>query len=151
MRDPPHRPHSALHHGLTITTAAPANAATTPRDMPGWHVEAVSSGLDGQPHAIKITTRQATAIWAARRSWCRCHRELGKLTAQSFQVMILSVAERPERSTTVIKLFVVSKYVVLTHSIEPIVSRFQGSACPLVLGSPRPSMCHSAPALAGRQ
>jgi hypothetical protein len=24
--------------------------------MRGWHVEAVSSGLDGQPHTIKITT-----------------------------------------------------------------------------------------------
>jgi Domain of unknown function (DUF222) len=26
------------------------------REMPGWHVETISSGLDGQPHTIKITT-----------------------------------------------------------------------------------------------
>jgi hypothetical protein len=26
------------------------------REMPGWKLEAVSSGLDGQPHTIKITT-----------------------------------------------------------------------------------------------
>jgi hypothetical protein len=26
------------------------------REMPGWNVEAGSSGLDGQPHTIKITT-----------------------------------------------------------------------------------------------
>ena len=26
------------------------------REMPGWHVETITSGLDGQPHTIKITT-----------------------------------------------------------------------------------------------
>jgi len=26
------------------------------REMPGWHVETIASGLDGQPHTIKITT-----------------------------------------------------------------------------------------------
>jgi hypothetical protein len=26
------------------------------REMPGWNVEAGSTGLDGQPHTIKITT-----------------------------------------------------------------------------------------------
>jgi Domain of unknown function (DUF222) len=26
------------------------------REMPGWNVESISSGLDGQPHTIKITT-----------------------------------------------------------------------------------------------
>jgi hypothetical protein len=26
------------------------------REMPGWNVEIISSGLDGQPHAVKITT-----------------------------------------------------------------------------------------------
>jgi hypothetical protein len=47
--------------------------------------------------------------------------------------MILSVAERPERSTTVIKLFVGSEAVVFTHSIVPTVSRLQG------IGFPAPS------------
>jgi hypothetical protein len=46
-------------------------------------------------------------------------------SSQSFHVVILSVAERPERSTTVIRLLVVSAYAVLTHSIEPMASRFQ--------------------------
>jgi len=27
------------------------------REMPGWHVEAVSGGPDGQPHTIEITTQ----------------------------------------------------------------------------------------------
>ena len=54
-------------------------------------------------------------------------------TTQSFQVMILSVAERPERSTTVIKLLVGCEAVVLTHSIAPTVSRLQG------IGLPAPS------------
>ena len=30
------------------------------REMPGWHVETITSGLDGQPHTIKITTPTAT-------------------------------------------------------------------------------------------
>lgn len=94
------------------------------REMPGWRVEAVSSEPDGHPrHHHDHHPRQAMS--EPHTSWCACHRELVELTAQSFQVMILSVAERPERSTTVIKLFVVSTYVALTHSIEPMVSRFQ--------------------------
>jgi hypothetical protein len=55
----------------------------------------------------------------------RPHLSKPRAVAQSFQVMIRSVAERPERSTTVIKLFVVSMEVVLTHSDEPMVNRFQ--------------------------
>jgi hypothetical protein len=53
---------------------------------------------------------------------------------QSSQVMIWRVAERPERSRTVIKLLVVSKYEVLTHSIEPAFSRFQGIDSPVGSG-----------------
>jgi hypothetical protein len=48
--------------------------------------------------------------------------------------MIWSVAERSERSTTVIKLLVVSEFVVLTHSIEPIGSRFQAIGLDVVSG-----------------
>ena len=55
----------------------------------------------------------------------RPHLSKPRAVAQSFQVMIRSVAERPERSMTVIKLFVVSAEVVLTHSDEPMVNRFQ--------------------------
>jgi hypothetical protein len=40
--------------------------------------------------------------------------------------MIWRVAERPERSTTVIMLVVVPNSVDRTHSIEPMVIRFQG-------------------------
>ena len=56
------------------------------------------------------------------------------VNAQSFQVMILSVAERPERSTTVIKPVVGCEAVVLTHSIEPTVSRLQGIGLPVHSG-----------------
>ena len=38
------------------------------REMPGWKLEAVSSGLDGQPHTIKITTPPVTPMRAAHPS-----------------------------------------------------------------------------------
>jgi hypothetical protein len=34
------------------------------REMPGWKVEQLSSGLDGQPHTIKITTPTGHAYWS---------------------------------------------------------------------------------------
>jgi hypothetical protein len=82
------------------------------------------------PHLPQVPRHRATASVrpeVALRATPDARRPLSRsiLTAQSFQVMIWSVAERPERLTTVIKLLVVSSYVALTHSIEPMVSRFQ--------------------------
>ena len=94
-------------------------------------------GLQFRPSGI-IGSLVGALLVTAGWQWYRCRQPrpptpegpTGSLFAQSFQVMILSVAERPERSTTVIKLVVVSTYVVLTHSIEPIVSRPQAIGLP---------------------
>jgi len=82
------------------------------------------------PHLPQVPRHRATASvrpQVALRATFDARRPLSRsiLTTQSFQVMISSVAERPERLTTVIKLLVVSTCVALTHSIEPMVSRFQ--------------------------
>jgi hypothetical protein len=39
-----------------LKAAAGALQVAESREMPGWKVEAVCSGLDGRPHTIKITT-----------------------------------------------------------------------------------------------
>ena len=83
--------------------------------------------LDGYGPLPADLERDLLATSKGRLWWRRLYAapEGGRALGQSFQVMILSVAERPERSITVIKLLVVSREVVLTHSAEPMVSRFQ--------------------------
>jgi hypothetical protein len=116
-------------------------------DAPIRHIDHIQrysdNGLTIPERPWRLRTRQLLAgiAWLAGRSPLqrlrrptphdqdhhptRPHLSESRAVVQSFQVMIWSVAERPERSTTVIKLFVVSTEVVLTHSDEPMVNRSQ--------------------------
>lgn len=59
MRRSATRPHSALQRRrLTIypNGRGECERCNYAREMPGWKVEAISSGLDNTSHTIKITT-----------------------------------------------------------------------------------------------